>query len=336
MYLSCHSICEFEEIKLFTELGHDVLSQGAYKFPDKPQDTLRSPIPEAYHNEKLASFLNLAWGDPIPQPLIDWCDVIYILGIEKWLPTNWDRIKHKHVIWRSIGQSVDRTEKLISGFRSQGLKIVRYSPLECNIPGYVGGDAIIRFYKDPNEYNGWNGNTRQVITIAQSMKKRAQFLKFGIFEEVTSGFPRKLYGTSNDDIGELWGGSPSYEELKQILRDNRVYFYTCTWPAPYTLAFIEAWMTGIPVVAIGTELASFKDFGLPNLQIEVPSIIKNGVNGFTSDSIPELRSYILQLLDDHNLAKKIGDEGRRNAIELFGKDTIKAQWKQFFGSLNGG
>ena len=333
LYLSCHGPCEYEEVKLFTELGHDVLSQGVYKFPDKPQDDLRPPIPEAYRNEELTPLLHIAWGDPIPQPLIDWCDLIYILGIEIWLPTNWTRIKHKHVVWRSIGQAVDRTEKVLSKYRPQGLKIVRYSPLETRIPGYAGADVIIRFYKDQDEYKGWNGNTRQVITVAQSMKKRAPFLKFNIFEQATNGFPRKLYGTSNQDVGELWGGTLSYEELKQVLRDNRVYFYTCTWPAPYTMAFQEAMMTGIPVVAIGSKLAAYRAFGVPNLEIEVPSMIKNGVNGFTSDYVSDLRNYISQLLADHNLAKEVGEEGRKTAIEMFGKEKIKAQWKQFFESL---
>jgi hypothetical protein len=31
----------------------------------------------------------------------------------------------------------------------EGLEIVRYSPMERNIPGYIGEDALIRFYKDP-------------------------------------------------------------------------------------------------------------------------------------------------------------------------------------------
>lgn len=333
MYLSCHSICEYEDVKLFTELGHEVLSQGAYKFPLSPEVKMRPPIPDAYRNEELRPLLHLTWGSPIPQPLIDWCDLIYILGVESWLPTNWERIKHKHVVWRSIGQSVDRTEAVIAQYRPKGLKVVRYSPLENRIPRYCGGDVMIRFYKDQDEYKDWNGNIPQVITVAQSMQKRGRFLKFDLFNQSTHGFQRKVYGTSNEDLGELWGGVLSYEELKQALRDNRVFFYTMTWPAPYTMAFMEAWMTGIPVIAIGRGLASYGKYGLPTLEIEVPSFINNGVNGFTSDSIPQLRNYVSQLLIDHSLAKRIGEEGRKTAIELFGKEKIKREWRQFFDSL---
>jgi len=325
LYLSCHSVNEYEDILMFTELGHEVVSQGTYRDPRNPGDKSRPPIDKAYYNEKLARIAPSLWGERINKSLIEWCDVIYILGIEAWLPTNWEQMKHKHVVFRSIGQSVERTENVLARYRPQGLKIVRYSPFERAIPGYVGGDVEIRFYKDPEEYKGWNGKVKQVITVAQAMKKRDDALKFHLFQKATKGFPRKLYGHGNDDIGELWGGSLSYEELKKTYRDNRVFFYTCTFPAPYTMGFIEAWMTGIPVVAIGSSLASF--------HLEVPFLIDNGVNGFTSNNILDLRGYISMLLEDDDLAKTISIEGRKKAIELFDKDKIRNQWRALFESL---
>ncbi len=326
LYLSCHSINEYEDILLFTELGHQVLSQGAYKFPDNPEEKARPPIPEAYRNEQLRPLLHLSWGAPIPQPLIDWCDLIYILGIESWLPTNWDRIKHKHVVFRSIGQATEHTERVLTKYRREGLKIVRYSPIEQHISD-CEGDAVIRFYKDPEEYKGWTGEKKQVITVAQAMKKREISLKFSIFEKCTRNFPRKLYGFSNEDVDkELWGGALTYEELKQVLRENRVYFHTCTKPAPYVMNFMEALMTGTPVVAIGQRLAGYNTF-------EVPSFIQNGVNGFTSDNLVELRKYVSMLLEDYDLAKRISSGGRKKAVELFGKEKIKEQWKDFFEGL---
>lgn len=329
LYLSCHSINEFEDIKLFTELGHEVVSQGAYRDPRVCADGARPPLPDAYYNEELANLCATAlgkWGNEIPQKLVDWCDVIYILGIEAWLPPNWERIKHKHVVFRSIGQAVERTERVLGKYRAEGLKIVRYSPLEQFIPCFSGGDVTIRFYKDPAEYKGWNGEKRQVITVAQAMRKRDDCLKFRLFEECTRGLPRRLYGFSNDDVDkELSGGTLTYEGLKQVLRENRVFFYTCTFPAQYTMAFMEALMTGTPIVAIGKSLAGFN--------IEVPSLILNGINGFTSDSPAELRQYILTLLEDYELAKRISREGRKKAIELFDKDKIKEEWRSFFNSL---
>ena len=335
LYLGCHAINEYEDIKLFSSLGHEIVAMGAYNNPSSPGDNARPALPDIYYNPEMAKVAaSLTWNyektSVIPDELINWCDAIYILGIQIWLPFNWERIKRKHVIFRSIGQSVEGTENTLRKYRPEGLKIVRYSPLEERIPGYVGGDALIRFYKDEDEYKGWTGEKQQVITVAQDMKKREDALKYSLFEQCTRGFSRKLYGRSNENEVEVGGQAVSYEELKQVLRENRVYFYTCTFPAPYTMGFVEAWMTGLPVVAIGAQLVP----QLPGYQwIEVPSLIINGWNGFTSNHVDELREFVSLLLSNYELARKLSIEGRRRAIQLFGKEQIKAQWKEFFDSL---
>lgn len=322
-------INEYEDCKLFTELGHDIISQGWYNNPLHPSDDARPPIPGMPYFPDLNPLARkLTWIkriDIIPQRLIDWADAIYILGIEKWLPVNWDRIRHKKVVFRSIGQSSQRTESVLANYRPQGLHIVRYSELEEQIPEYAGSDAMIRFYKDENEYRGWMGGKKEVITVARSVKRRARSLKFEIFDQATLGFPRRLYGMGNDDVGELWGWRLSYEDLKRTLRENRVYFYTCTFPAPYTMAFIEAWMTGIPVVAIGPRLAEFG--------VESQNLINPGVDGYVSDDIVELRKEIKLLLEDYDVATKVSQRGRAAAIKYFGIEQIRRQWKLFWETI---
>jgi len=330
LYLSCHSINEYEDIKMFSELGHEIVSQGAYNNPEKPGDNMRPPLHGIYYNPEMAELAKTLYWDYtttsiIPKKLIEWCDIIYILGIHQWLLTNWDRIKHKKVVFRSIGQSIPSTEQILAKFRREGLKIVRYSPVERRIPGYCGEDALIRFYKDEDEYKDWNGKISRVITVAQNMKNRGWCLHYDIFEKATRGLPRTLYGKQNENAGKLFGGCLNYEELKQAYRDNRVFFYTGTHPAPYTMAFQEAFMTGTPIVSIGKQLAGW--------DLEIPEIIENGVHGFWSDSIRELHEYTKLLLEDYNLAKKISENARKKAIELFSKHKIREQWKNFFDQL---
>jgi glycosyltransferase involved in cell wall biosynthesis len=160
------------------------------------------------------------------------------------------------------------------------------------------------------------------------MKARGDACSFAFFEEVTRPFPRHLYGPGNEGIGEWTTGKVPYSQLIHELQMNRVYFYTGTHPASYTLNFMEAWMVGIPVVAIGSDHGNSKAFINHNLY-EVPSFIKNGINGFCSDNIEELRSYIKELLNNDSLAKSISEEGRKEAIVHFGKANIKNQWKEF-------
>ena len=331
LYLSCHSILEYDETKLLTELGHEVFSFGAYVNPQAPQD-IKRPATEAKYNEHLTSLATRFSKDDLHEEMIEWADVIIIQHVPEWIVNNWEKIKHKKVIWRTIGQSTGAIEMQLADYRYEGLKIVRYCPKEKNIQMYLGEDAMIRFYKDPEEYKDWNGSVNRVITLGQAIQKRGAFCNFPTFEEATREFPRIVFGADNDDLGDLWGGQLSYDDLKKELRDNQVFFYTGTQPASYTLGFIEAFMTGIPIVAVGNEIGNSL-FKQEQNTFEVPDIIDNGVNGFVSDNIDTLKERVGQLLKDEGLRKRISEAGRAKAIELFGKETIKKQWETFLNSL---
>lgn len=333
LYIGCHSILEYDEVKLFSEMGHDVFSMDSYRNPASPIDVKRPPIEGIEYHEYLDRLVSQCSRENLHDELIEWADVIVIMHIPQWVYMNWNRMKHKKVVWRSIGQSSPNVESALFVPKSQGLKIVRYSPAEENIRGYIGKDAMIRFYKDPNEFGGYNGEIPQVITMAQNMKTpRAASCNWNTFDASTVGLNRKVFGPGNEDTG-CDGGRLSYEDLKREYKRNRVYFYTGTYPASYTLNFIEAFMTGIPIVSIGKTVADIDPMGGINA-FEVDRIIKNGVNGFISNEVDELREFVQRILIDRDYAQKIGESGRATAIELFGKETIKEQWRLFYESLN--
>ena len=339
LYLSCHSILEYDEVKLFHELGHEVFSPGAYVEPKNPGDaSLRPGISDLSYNQDILAKFHAIHNkfpgqdnkDHLSQEVVDYFDTIIVMHLPRWIKLNWEVMKNKRVIWRTIGQSISGVEQELRPYRQLGMQIVRYSPMEKNIPGYLGGDAEIRFYKDPEDYKDWNGNKKQVITFAQDMKNRGSACNFPFFEEVTRSFPRHLFGPNNEKVGDWGTGKVSFERLQQELRDNRVYFYTGTHPASYTLNFMESWMTGIPLVAIGPQHGNPNWISNHNLY-EPPSLIQNGVNGFISDNPYELKDYINQLLTNDSLAQSISKAGRESAIKYFGKETIKQQWKEYLG-----
>ena len=90
-------------------------------------------------------------------------------------------------------------------------------------------------------------------------------------------------------------------------------------------------MTGIPVIAIGQKLMHdrFTDEGL----YEVPHLIRNGIDGFYAETIDEIRNIITKLYDNHEFARMISISGRNAAINHFGKNKIKDQWKSFLISF---
>jgi len=343
LYLSAHSILEHDEVKLFHELGHKIFSPGAYVEPANVGDaSLRPSIPglvydpdivEQWH--KLASkYPSEDTKDHLTKEFVDNFDAVIVMHLPRWVSGNWAAMKHKRVIWRTIGQSITSTEQQMKPYKNQGMQIVRYSPMERNIPGYIGEDALIRFYKDPNVYCGWTGEKQQVITFGQSMRSRDTACNFSFFEQITRIFPRKLFGPGNENAEEvapgITGGKLSYEDQIYQLRDNRVYFYTGTHPASYTLNFIESLMAGAPIVAIGPSKGNAAYFRGHNLY-EIPHIIKNYYNGFMSDNPAELRAFISQLLGNINTARLISANGRATAIKLFGRETIAKQWTEFLG-----
>lgn len=341
LYLSCHSILEYDEVKLFHELGHEIFSPGAYVEPDNPGDaSLRPGIPGLINDPKIAEqyhALNAKYPgddgkDHLTKEFVDNFDCVIVMHLPRWVHYNWRIMSHKPVIWRTIGQSISQVEQSLQSYRQQGLKIVRYSPKERTIPGYIGEDALIRFYKDPDDYGPWNGDTERIITFAQHMKSRNQACNYDFFEQTTRPFNRHLFGPGNE--GESWtSGKVPFEQLQDEMRNNRAYFYTGTHPASYTLNFMEAWMTGIPIVGIGHERGNATYFPGHNLY-EVPDLVRHGTSGFISDDMGTLRNAIDNLMKDKSLAEDISAAGREDAIKHFGKQTIKEQWREFLDHVN--
>jgi hypothetical protein len=337
LYMSCHSVLEADEVSLFHELGFEIFSPGAFVCPENPgDDSLRPGIPGlVYDPDILEQYHKIGATHPgedakgyLTKEFVDNFDIVYVMHFPDWITRNWEAIKHKRVIWRTIGQSVATTENVIRPYREKGLEIVRYSPMEAYIPGFCGQDGLIRFYKDPKEFCDWNGQWKQVISFAQSMKQRDTACNFSFFEEVTRPFPRRLFGTESEAVGDWGVGKVSFDQLKQEMRDNRVYFYTGTHPASYTLNFIEALMTGIPMVAIGSKHGN-ADYYYGHHLYEVPYLLENKQEAVVSDDPRELQSCIKQLLEDDKLAAALGHNGRLAAIKHFNKDMIGAAWKKY-------
>jgi len=259
----------------------------------------------------------------IPDELIDWADTIVVHHYEHtWLVPQWDRIKHKRVIWRTVGQSVEGNERMMAPLRREGLQIVRYSPKERNIPGFAGEDALIRFYKDPDEWTGWTGEMPAVLNFTQHLAQREPYTNWGFWEQTTAGLPRMAMGPGSEIIGGP--GEVPFAGMQQALREYRCYLYTGTQPASYTLGLIEAMMTGIPVVSIGPSWMRIFPYG--------PDLFEgHELATFWTDLPETARQDLRDLLNNQDLAAKYGSQTRDKAIELFGKDTIWDQWARYLG-----
>lgn len=330
LYLSCHSTLEHDELKIFSELGLNVFSVGSYVRPDKPLESLRPPLdlntnPEwAEQFNKMCPNYTFNGRAKLTKAFVDQFDIVMISHFTHYFEDNWAVLKDKNLIYAPVGQSTAWLEGQLSAVRRKSnLKIIRVSGAESVLDNYAGHDAIIRPIVDSEEYSNWSGHNDSVLTVNKWMKKRSGPCLFNEYCAITQGIPRTLYGQNNEDI-EFSNGSPDYEDLKRAYRRHRVSLSMGTKPAPFTYTFMEALMTGCPVVTVGPRLGNG-----PRPTYEAYKFIENGVDGYWSDDIGELRYYIKQLLSDYDLAKKISEKGRQKALSLFDRKVCKESWREF-------
>lgn len=330
-YLSHHSILEYDEVQLFTDLGHEVFSNGAYLNPAGHITLPRPGIVGAKYYEKWAALAASSPKNDLPPELIEPFDVIIVMHQPEALFDLWPRIRHKRVIWRSIGQSVEWIEQKLKPLVDDGLIIVRYSPKEANIPSYAGAHSMIRFYKDENVYTDWLGINGQVVNFSQNLKGRRDFCHYDDIYPVISELNGKIYGPDNEAVGMLNGGNVPFDKMLDIMRASRALIYGGTWPASYTLSFIEALVMGLPIVAISAKRAHLPQFSAFDFY-EVGDILRE-IGGIVCDNASQMTASARLLQDDYELAKDLSRRQREVGIKLFGKDTIGKQWEGLFASL---
>jgi hypothetical protein len=340
LLLTAHSIAAYDDVRMFHDLGYRVFNLDGYIDPAHPHDDKRPALPQVPSQPELQAAVDALGTENnleaakrrIPDRVLDWADVIICHHyLDRWVVPQWDRIKGKRVIWRTCGQSDPRLEALMAPLHAQGLQIVRYSPREQpafeRAGAFAGQDALIRFGKYPADWYGWMGTDAVVGNVTQDMVGRGEACGLSFYQEATKGLPAKPAGPMSERLpGGI--GALTYDEMRDYLRRVRVYLYTGTVPASYTLGLIEAMMTGVPVLSIN----KYPDDWIGDL-FEGPDILRSG-GGYTDPE--DARTELAYLLAGRDMdgARRHGAALRKLAIETFGIETIGAQWADFLGSAS--
>lgn len=182
---------------------------------------------------------------------------------------------------------------------------------------------IIPFGADPDAYLPWTGEEAAGLRIANQVRLKSKLLKYDLHEAAFEGLPVRLVGFNP----ELAGVTPSasWAHLKALLASHRFYVHTAheKMEDGYNMATFEAMAAGLPV--------------LTNRHPSSP--IVHGKNGFVSDDPDELRGYARRLLDDRELALRMGQAARETIRERFSTqrfakafaraiETAKRKWVQ--------
>ncbi len=168
-------------------------------------------------------------------------------------------------------------------------------------------EDIVVFGSNPDDYLPYSGQLACGLRISNSIETRKQYLLWDFYEMAFDAIPVRLVGHNPGMPGVE--AAENWDHLKKMLQAHRFYIHTADPKLEdgFNMATLEAMAAGMPV--LGNRCPA--------------SPIEHGVSGFLSDDPDELQRYARILLDDRDLAVKMGQQTRRMVLERFSTDRFK-------------
>ena len=333
LYYSAHAVLEDDEVRILQSLGHSVCCLGvntkhgnSQKYrPDLKFSELEIGLYNLYE-ELGGNYKAPADSDEyIPDGFAQNFDAIIVMHQFHIIQQNWSKFKGVPVVWRTIGQDIETFDRYLKKFRDDGLLVIRYSPFEMRIDNSLGCDAVIRFSKDPTLYAQWHGSENKALTVVNGFSYRYPQEVAG-YRRICDEIDTILGGVTNEDFTNSIGFL-SFEEQCELYRKCRAYIYVNGRDIPYPLSFIEAWMTGVPVVV-------YAPFDMVGRFYEVDTLITHEEDGFVCRSVDEVVTVCSRLFKDRDYAASISVAGRKSAIRLFGLERVTEDWRKFLSRID--
>ncbi len=163
---------------------------------------------------------------------------------------------------------------------------------------------------DISEYGGYTGNDKKVLRVGNLLKERDLMMGYSFSEKVASNHSMITLGMNPDIPGSRI--SNGFKDLLNHFQNNRVYINATVdgFEDGYNLAMLEAMATGMPVVTSHNKTSPIRD----------------GINGFCSNDPEYLSRCITDLMQDAELAKKLGENARKTVLEKFPMDKFILSW----------
>ena len=155
----------------------------------------------------------------------------------------------------------------------------------------------------------YRGDLDKGLVVVNGLQRRGRRLGADVFARARDVLPLDLVGMFAEESGGI--GEVPLADLPAFSARYRFFFH----PIRYTslgLALCEAMMLGLPVVGLATT--------------ELPTIIRDGENGFIATREDALHRSMQTLLDDPALARSLGAAGRMTALERFGMGRFVDDW----------
>ncbi|HEX3597084.1 MAG TPA: glycosyltransferase, partial [Polyangiaceae bacterium] len=170
---------------------------------------------------------------------------------------------------------------------------------------------VIRPAVDAGEWCGYHGADARLLRVANQVNLRRARFAWDAHERVVEGLPFHLMGHNPDVPGSQ--PSQGWEHLRDAYRSHRAYVHTADplLEDGYNLALLEAMATGMPVVSTDAP-------GSP---------VVDGENGFVGTDAALLHEKASALLDDQDLAQRLGARAREMVLDRFGMNAFTTGWR---------
>jgi glycosyltransferase involved in cell wall biosynthesis len=155
----------------------------------------------------------------------------------------------------------------------------------------------------------WDGGKPEGIAVVSRQVRRGRRPGADLYARFAGCVPLTLAGKGSEQYGGI--GEVPNAGLPALMAKYRFYLH----PVHYTsqgLSLIEAMMLGMPVVVLATP--------------ELPSVIRDGVDGCVDTRSGRLLEAMQDLLADAALARRWGEAARATARKYFGIERFSADW----------
>lgn len=161
----------------------------------------------------------------------------------------------------------------------------------------------------------WSGKIKKSVTAINDLYRRPECGN-KMWQAVVKKAPNVLIGGNSERLGGI--GVVENKFLRKEFSKYRAYFNP-TKRSSTPLTMLEAMSVGLPVVS--TAGMGFS------------GIIKNGINGFTSNNVNTLAKKINLLVEDKKLAQRLGENAQKTIRDKFSVARFVRQWNDLFNEV---
>lgn len=330
LYYSVHEILEYDDMSMFTRMGHKVFSLGAYMQPSQSR-TFRPERLEFFDTEMLAEYRRLGLCAEFAERF----DVLVFNHEVDVLYRDLSSFGNLPIVYRTIGQSSDHQERVAS-LLGDRIQIARYSPLDRITEG-AKTDCVISFAKNLSDYDDWHGGARGITFLNDYPARSSDIIPSAdVYKEIVGDAEVLLYGRNNEGFRNN-RGLADFRDMRGLYANCAFYLYSWSKNAPYTLGLMEALITGAPVIApslafVEEELNSQHDKETADRlasRYEVEAILQDPAC-LTFSTVAEARSMSASAMSADSSIVDMARRVRDRARCRFDERVVGALWNEQF------